>query len=107
MLRPHPAYQSNSRAVPIGMLLNLQGHIRPVGHFTCTQMAISAPLAINRVYWALACHVRPQFQHVLSIRHRCARRVKPRQFEPIRESCIGWKGGKIPEGQTENYEVLK
>jgi hypothetical protein len=24
-----------------------------------------------------------------------------------RQSCIGRKGGKSPEGQTENYEVLK
>src|SRR5205807_5646724 len=34
VLRPHPAYQSNIRSVPVPVLFDLQGHVRPVGRFT-------------------------------------------------------------------------
>ena len=30
VVRSHPVYESNSRAVPIAVLLNLKGHVRPV-----------------------------------------------------------------------------
>jgi hypothetical protein len=34
VLRPHPTYQSKSRAVLVRVFLNPQGHIRPVEPFT-------------------------------------------------------------------------
>src|SRR6266849_6755806 len=34
VLRAHPTYQSNSRGVLVRVLLNFQGHVRPVERFT-------------------------------------------------------------------------
>src|ERR1700676_5037347 len=39
-------------------------------------------------YWPLAFEVRPHFQHVLKIQHRCAGRVKPCRFERIERAAL-------------------
>src|SRR6267143_1286604 len=49
MLRLHPAYQSNSRAVSICVLFYLQGHIRPVGRLTRTMRFSFFMLSDKRV----------------------------------------------------------
>jgi hypothetical protein len=70
MLRLHPAYQSNRRAVPIGVLFDLQGHLRRVGRFTRKTEGNPGTIRKQLSCWSLAVEVRPQFQRLLKIEHR-------------------------------------
>jgi len=95
MLRLHPAYQSNSRAVPISALSILKVIFDLPNDSRVTQMQ-SQRIRKCLSFWSLASEVRPQFQRLLKF-SIAAEVVVQNSVAPVHREIAGLEGEKVPE----------